>query len=85
MTRRRMTLNAWREWRRAHYPDGEPRPTDFLGGLLAHLLSTKSGAIAVLRSDRREAKKSRPQHTAHAIKDADYLHADYGRKRGARR
>jgi hypothetical protein len=80
MSRRRADLDAWREWRRAHYFDGDPRGE--VGYLLDLLLSTRRGAIAVLRSDRREAKRARPQHTPPMIKDADYLHAAYGRRRG---
>jgi hypothetical protein len=82
MARRRPSLNAWREWRRTHYADGEPRPAANLSWMLTSLLATKGGSISLLRADRRNAKKARPQHTPPAIKDADYLHAAYGRRRG---
>lgn len=85
LTKGRREFEVWRAWRREHYGDGTPRADGEPSFLLDALLSTRSGAIAILRSDRREAKKSRPQHTPPALKDADYLHAAYGRRKAARR
>lgn len=78
--RHRMSLAQYREWRALHYRNGDPR--DELGWLMRKMLATRSGVIAMLRVDRREAKVGRPQHTPPAIKDADYLHRAYGRRHG---
>lgn len=84
MPRHRPTLEQYRQWRLRHYGDGTPRADDDLSFLLAALLSTRRGTQAVRRRDRLEAKTLRPQHTAPAIKDADYLHRAYGQRRGHR-
>lgn len=82
MVRRDNSFERWREWRRSHYTNGDPRNGfDELGPLMVQLLSTRKGAIAVLQSDRRWAKAARRQHTPPTIKDADYLHQAYGRRR----
>lgn len=80
--RHAMSLAEYREWRRKHYSDGTPRTEDEISYLLGLLLETKYGTIAVLKRDRLEAKYARRQSTPPSIKDAQYLHVAYGRKRG---
>lgn len=78
-----MNLTAWRAWRRTHYADGTPRREGELGSLMEHMLSTRKGAIAVRRADRRYAKQQRAQHTAPHPARAWWLRIAYGRKRRA--
>jgi len=77
-----VNLTDYRKWRRKHYADGTPRDAGGLDWLLEHLLSTRQGAIEIIRSERRYAKYYRKQHTPPMDKDAGYFHEAYGRKRG---
>lgn len=77
-----MNLTAWRAWRRTHYADGAARDEGSLNWLMVHMLSTRSGAIAVKRAERRYAKQDHPQHTAQPPANAWAVHVAYGRRHG---
>lgn len=78
-----MHLTAYRAWHRQHRSDGDLwAEDDELADLFRHLVATRRGAIALIRAERRDDKRDRPQHTPPGWHDAADLHAAYGRKRG---
>jgi hypothetical protein len=82
---KREALKDYAENRIRRYADGTPyefEPADELRSLLAHLLSTKHGVLAMRAADRRSLKRQRLNRSDRGWSET-YLHTMYARKQRA--